>query len=104
MADTKVEQTTPTQEKEQIVDGDDSDDDLPALEGAENPESGSKGKQSRSEKKTRKALQKLGLKEVTGITKVSVRKGKGVRLRFFGCEFDLRMLTRALRAAKIFLR
>ena len=36
------------------------------------------GKQSRSEKKIRKAVQKLGMKPVTGITRVSVKKGKGV--------------------------
>jgi len=39
-------------------------------------ESGGKGKQSRSEKKARKAIQKLGMKQVTGIGRVTLRRGK----------------------------
>eukprot|EP01122_Echinamoeba_exundans_P006972 TRINITY_DN2059_c0_g1_i1.p3 TRINITY_DN2059_c0_g1~~TRINITY_DN2059_c0_g1_i1.p3 ORF type:complete len:188 (+),score=83.50 TRINITY_DN2059_c0_g1_i1:993-1556(+) len=73
MADAKVENIETEKKVEEIED--DSDDDVPELEGAENP---GKGKQSRGEKKTRKALQKLGLKDVEGITKVTVRKGRQV--------------------------
>jgi hypothetical protein len=77
MADAKVENID--DKKIEEID-DDSDDDVPELEGAENP---GKGKQSRGEKKTRKALQKLGLKDVEGITKVTVRKGRQVREQKF---------------------
>ncbi|GFN89689.1 nascent polypeptide-associated complex subunit alpha [Plakobranchus ocellatus] len=38
----------------------------------------SKNKQSRSEKKARKAMSKLGLKPVTGITRVAIRKAKNI--------------------------
>jgi hypothetical protein len=37
------------------------------------------GKQNRSEKKARKAMQKLGMKPVTGIVRVTVKKAKNVR-------------------------
>merc|ERR1712189_99823 len=36
----------------------------------------SKSKQSRSEKKARKAMSKLGLKPVTGVSRVTIRKSK----------------------------
>ena len=36
-------------------------------------------KANRGEKKFKKAMQKLGMKEVTGITRVTIRKGKSVR-------------------------
>merc|ERR1719476_624230 len=37
-----------------------------------------KGKQNRSEKKTRKAVQKLGMKPVPGIVRVTVKKSKNI--------------------------
>jgi nascent polypeptide-associated complex subunit alpha len=37
-----------------------------------------RGKQSRSEKKSRKAVQKLGMKPVTGVTRVQIKKTKNV--------------------------
>lgn len=39
-----------------------------------------RGKQSRSEKKSRKAMQKLGMKPVTGVTRVTIKKSKNVRI------------------------
>ena len=39
--------------------------------------------QSRSERKARKALLGLGLKKVPGITRVTLRRPKNVRRRFF---------------------
>lgn len=39
---------------------------------------GKGGKQSRSEKKARKAVQKLGMKPVGGIHRVTVRKSKNI--------------------------
>lgn len=41
--------------------------------------SASRAKQSRSEKKSRKAMQKLGMKPVPGIMRVTVKKSKNVR-------------------------
>ncbi|XP_032972842.1 nascent polypeptide-associated complex subunit alpha-like [Rhinolophus ferrumequinum] len=38
----------------------------------------SKAKQSRSEKKARKATSKLGLRQVTGVTRVTIRKSKNI--------------------------
>ena len=40
-----------------------------------------KSKQSRSEKKSRKAMQKLGMKPVTGVTRVTIKKSKNVSIR-----------------------
>merc|ERR1719145_368852 len=52
---------------------------MPGLEtagdGTKAPE---KGKQSRAEKKSRKAVQKLGLKPVPGIVRVTVKKSKNI--------------------------
>ena len=36
------------------------------------------GKQSRAEKKARKMISKLGLKHVTGVTRVTIRKSKNI--------------------------
>ncbi|KAI5937738.1 Nascent polypeptide-associated complex subunit alpha [Manis javanica] len=38
----------------------------------------SRAKQSRSEKKARKAMSKLGLRQVTGVTRVTIRKSKNI--------------------------
>eukprot|EP00931_Biecheleriopsis_adriatica_P099647 TRINITY_DN742_c0_g2_i2.p1 TRINITY_DN742_c0_g2~~TRINITY_DN742_c0_g2_i2.p1 ORF type:complete len:210 (+),score=75.99 TRINITY_DN742_c0_g2_i2:79-630(+) len=54
----------------------DSDDDMPNLEAA--GADGEKSKQNRSEKKSRKAVQKLGLKPVPGIVRVTVKKSKNI--------------------------
>merc|ERR1711977_257625 len=76
-------------------DTDDSDDDdVPELEGVDDDagvraqeafaaaglqeEPVSKAKQSRSEKKARKAMSRLGLKVVTGVTRVTIRKSKNI--------------------------
>ena len=41
-----------------------------------------RGRQSRSEKKARKAMQKLGMKPIPGVVKVTIRKSKNVRLPY----------------------
>lgn len=41
---------------------------------------GGKSKRSRAEKKSRKAMQKLGMKPVTDVTRVTIKKSKDVRL------------------------
>merc|ERR1712226_1556046 len=49
----------------------------PTLEGAEGKNK-TEGKQNRQEKKSRKAVQKLGLKQVPGISRVTVKKSKNI--------------------------
>ena len=74
----------------------DGDDDVPDLEEAEGlgdqtnissdmaaaagitEEPVSKAKQSRSEKKARKAMSKLGLKSISGVSRVTIRKSKNI--------------------------
>merc|ERR1711970_487721 len=63
----------------EVVDDDEStDDDMPEMEDTEEDAAGGKGKQSRSEKKSRKAMQKLGMKPVPGIIRVTVKKSKNI--------------------------
>ncbi|NXT45617.1 NACAD protein, partial [Pluvianellus socialis] len=38
----------------------------------------SKAKQSRSEKKARKAMSKLGLRQIHGVTRITIRKSKNI--------------------------
>jgi nascent polypeptide-associated complex subunit alpha len=72
------------------VEDDGSDDELPALEDAGEGEGeevaaeeaggdeGDDSKQNRSEKKSRKAMQKLGMKPVANIMRVTVKKSKNI--------------------------
>jgi len=50
------------------------------LEFLECADASGRGKQSRSEKKSRKAMQKLGMKPVPNITRVTIKKSKNVSL------------------------
>merc|ERR1712216_302405 len=59
-------------------DDESTDDDMPEMEDTEEDAAGGKGKQSRSEKKSRKAMQKLGMKPVPGIIRVTVEKSKNI--------------------------
>ncbi|KAM3313130.1 hypothetical protein ACQJBY_032682 [Aegilops geniculata] len=58
-------------------DDDEDDDDNDDLDGQEGDASG-KSKQSRSEKKSRKAMLKLGMKSITGVSRVTVKKSKNI--------------------------
>jgi nascent polypeptide-associated complex subunit alpha len=84
----KEDPTSPTSDTET-----DSDDEVPMLEDAEDEQTNksdafaaagiqeepvSKSKQSRSEKKARKAMTRLGLKQITGVTRVTIRKAKNI--------------------------
>ncbi|XP_070535622.1 nascent polypeptide-associated complex subunit alpha-like isoform X2 [Ptychodera flava] len=80
------------------TDSDDDDDEIPELEDQDsgtqaaqnekwsqmaaslgvNEEQPSRQKQSRSEKKARKAMSKLGLKSVTGVSRVTIRRSKNI--------------------------
>ncbi|KAF4683037.1 hypothetical protein FOZ60_009751 [Perkinsus olseni] len=62
-------------------DSDDTDDEMPTLETTgddptQQEQHAARGKLNRAEKKARRAIQKLGLKPVPGIVRVTVRKGK----------------------------
>jgi len=46
--------------------------------GAAGTDADKKGGKNRSEKKARKAMQKLGMKQLTGITRVTVKKAKNI--------------------------
>merc|ERR1712070_508776 len=65
----------------EVVNGDDedtTDDDMPEMEDGEDGDAKGRAKQSRSEKKSRKAMQKLGMKPVPGIVRVTVKKSKNI--------------------------
>lgn len=71
---------------QEVKDSDeDTDDDMPTLteagdaagEGDDDEKEGS-GKQNRSEKKARKAMMKLGMKQLPGIVRVTVKKAKNI--------------------------
>ena len=70
----------PTEVKiEEIKDEDvSSDEEPPGLESTEADAGDKTVKQSRTEKKSRKAIQKLGMKPVSGIVRVTVKKSKGM--------------------------
>ena len=59
---------------------DEDDDDVPELEDddKDDDDDGKGGKQNRAEKKARKAMQKLGMKPVSGIKRVTVKKAKNI--------------------------
>jgi len=78
-----LENPLPTEDKQADSADEASDEEPPSLEAADNPDianfpGGAQKRQSRSEKKIRKALQKVGLKTVPGIMKVTVKKGKSI--------------------------
>lgn len=81
-ADAKVEDDDGEGEDED----DDDDDEMPALENAAAVKDeegkvgavGKGGKQNRAEKKARKAMQKLGMKQVPGIVRVAIKKAKNI--------------------------
>mmetsp|Transcript_41864 Transcript_41864/g.95091 ORF Transcript_41864/g.95091 Transcript_41864/m.95091 type:complete len:191 (+) Transcript_41864:101-673(+) len=74
----KKDEDEPVEEAaEEESDDSDSDDEAPNLEAADGKGGGST-KQNRSEKKSRKAVQKLGMKPVPGIVRVTVKKSKNI--------------------------
>merc|ERR1712128_234405 len=81
-------------ENDSGTDSDGDDDSIPELEGTAgetaedaavtaaaaglSEDASSKAKQSRGEKKARKIMSKLGLKQVTGVSRVTIRKSKNI--------------------------
>ncbi|XP_039146496.1 nascent polypeptide-associated complex subunit alpha-like protein 1 [Dioscorea cayenensis subsp. rotundata] len=75
----KIDHDEPVVEEDEDDDDDDEDDDKDEdeAEGQVGDESG-RSKQSRSEKKSRKAMLKLGMKPITGVSRVTVKKSKSI--------------------------
>lgn len=67
----KIEELTEEEENEEVAEE----------AGAEGEGEEGAGKHSKAEKKARKHLQKLGLKQVEGITRVTLRKGKNILMK-----------------------
>ncbi|URE45784.1 nascent polypeptide-associated complex [Musa troglodytarum] len=65
------------EDDEEEEDDDDEDDDRDDAEGQAGDASG-RSKQSRSEKKSRKAMLKLGMKPMPGVSRVTVKKSKSI--------------------------
>ncbi|KAJ1297128.1 hypothetical protein BS78_01G354300 [Paspalum vaginatum] len=74
---TEAEEVVVEDEEDDDEDDDDDDKDDDELDGQEGDGSG-KSKQSRSEKKSRKAMLKLGMKPITGVSRVTVKKSKNI--------------------------
>jgi len=78
----KEEPVEVEEEEEEEEEGEGDDDDMPELEdpaaAGDDKKDGKGGKQNRSEKKSRKAMQKLGMKQVPGIVRVTVKKSKNI--------------------------
>uniref|UniRef100_A0A7S2L5X0 NAC-A/B domain-containing protein n=1 Tax=Zooxanthella nutricula TaxID=1333877 RepID=A0A7S2L5X0_9DINO len=55
-----------------------TDEEMPNLEAADGSQPKAGGKQNRAEKKSRKAAAKLGMKQVPGIVRVTVKKSKNI--------------------------
>jgi len=87
---TEALSTKPEEEPKEVDSGTDSDgeDSIPELEDTEAGDSkgvvggdditSGKSKQSRGEKKARKIMSKLGLKQITGVSRVTIRKSKNI--------------------------
>ncbi|AAG51031.1 putative nascent polypeptide-associated complex subunit alpha, NAC A/B domain superfamily [Arabidopsis thaliana] len=76
----KIDLDKPEVEDDDDNEDDDSDDDDKDDDEADglDGEAGGKSKQSRSEKKSRKAMLKLGMKPITGVSRVTVKKSKNI--------------------------
>jgi len=75
----KVEEVVDDEVEAEEAEESSTDEDMPNLEAADGDKGeGGAGKQNRSEKKSRKAVQKLGMKPVPGISRVTVKKSKNI--------------------------
>ena len=78
----KIVEIEDGEEDEDEEEDGDEDDDVPELEDdaddKDDDDDGKGGKQNRAEKKARKAMQKLGMKPVSGIKRVTVKKAKNI--------------------------
>ncbi|CAH2053906.1 unnamed protein product [Thlaspi arvense] len=74
----KIDLDKPEVEDDDDEDDSDDDDKDDDEEEGQDGEAGSRSKQSRSEKKSRKAMLKLGMKPITGVSRVTVKKSKNI--------------------------
>jgi nascent polypeptide-associated complex subunit alpha len=75
----RVEEEVDTvEEVEEDEDDSDISDDEEGQDLPEGEDGSIRGKQSRSEKKSRKAMQKLGMKPVPGVSRVTIKKSKNI--------------------------
>jgi len=65
-------------EDDEDDDDEDSDDEEGDSQGDQGADGSGKSKQSRSEKKSRKAMLKLGMKPIPGVTRVTIKKNKNI--------------------------
>ncbi|WCJ39236.1 Nascent polypeptide-associated complex subunit alpha-like protein [Euphorbia peplus] len=72
-----VEDEEDEEDEDDEDDDDDKDEDDDEIEGHHGDGSG-RSKQSRSEKKSRKAMLKLGMKPIPGVSRVTVKKSKNI--------------------------
>lgn len=79
MTETKVEEVVDEVKIEEVVDETPADNDQ--AEEAVGGDAARASRQTKSEKKARKQVQKLGLRPVTDITRVTIKKSKNVRLQ-----------------------
>lgn len=66
------------EDEDEDEDEDDEKDEDEADEGHRDGEASGRSKQSRSEKKSRKAMLKLGMKPIPGVSRVTVKKSKNI--------------------------
>jgi nascent polypeptide-associated complex subunit alpha len=80
MANPRIEELSDEPEKKNVqIEEEESDEDSEGEEGEANiPAGASVAVHSRNEKKARKAIAKLGLKHIDGITRVTLRRPKNV--------------------------
>ncbi|KAD3068391.1 hypothetical protein R6Q59_017596 [Mikania micrantha] len=72
----KIDNEEPLVEDDDDDDDDEEDDDEDDVEGQ--IDASGRSKQSRSEKKSRKAMLKIGMKPITGVSRVTVKKSKNI--------------------------
>ena len=84
VTDAKIENIETTNESGTDSDSDDDADSIPELKKTAGDTEGGDAKavcgESRGEKKARKIMSKLGLKQVTGVSRVTIRKFKNILL------------------------
>lgn len=73
-----IEDEREDDEDDDVDDDDDDEDEEDHAEGEDEGAAHGKSKQSRSEKKSRKAMLKLGMKPVSGVTRVTIKKSKNI--------------------------
>lgn len=74
----QIESEEPVVEDEDDEDDDDDDDDKDDDDAEGHVDGSGRSKQSRSEKKSRKAMLKLGMKPIPGVSRVTVKKSKNI--------------------------